>query len=136
MSAMRAFCAVRHIFADVLPDKSENRSFFNQSRGVLLADAARVAGTSKQRRRGLMGCASIAPGEGVWIVPCEAIHTFGMKTPIDSIFLDKQLRVRAVRPHLKPGRIALCLRAHSVLELAPGTIERSGTQVGDRICLG
>lgn len=92
----------------------------------------RLAGTSRARRQGLLAKSLLSDGEGLWIVPCEAIHTFGMKMPIDSIFLDRTLRVRAVQKALKPRRIAVCLRAHSVLELPVGTIERSGTQIGDR----
>lgn len=43
-------------------------------------------------------------GSGIWIAPCEAIHTLGMKTPIDAIFIDHQLRVKKLRRQLAdPG---------------------------------
>ena len=107
--------------------------FFNESRGSVLASETRLAGTSKARRHGLRGETALDQGQGLWIVPCEAIHTFGMKMPIDSVFLDKELRVRGLRNNLKPRRIAACLRAHSVLELPAGAVERSGTAIGDRL---
>lgn len=106
---------------------------FNVSRGSTLADRVRLAGNSAERRRGLLGTTSLPIGAGLWIAPCEAIHTFGMKVAIDSIFLDKHLRVRKVLANLPRRRIALCLLAHSVLELPAGTVARSGTLCGDQL---
>lgn len=108
-------------------------SFVNQDRGSTLARGVPLAGTSRQRRRGLLDLTSWTNYPGLWIVPCEAIHTFGMKVPLDSVFLDRQLRVRALRPALKPWRFAVCLRAHSVLELPLGAIESSGTCLGNQL---
>lgn len=104
----------------------------NQTRGVLVASQVRVAGISRERRKGLSGISEMPENAGLWIVPCEAIHTFGMKMRIDVIFLDRNFRVRHTRAALAPNRIAVCLRAYSVLELAPGSIERSDTRIGDR----
>ena len=78
-----------------------------------------------------MGVSTLEDRPGLWIIPCEAIHTFGMKMAIDSIFLDKQLRVKKVHSSLGPGRIAVCVTAHSVLELRVGSIASSGTKPGD-----
>jgi hypothetical protein len=98
----------------------------------LVAGQVQVAGVSRERRKGLSGIAEMPVDSGLWIIPCEAIHTFGMKMRIDVIFLDRDFRVRHTRAALAPNRVAVCLRAYSVLELAPGSIERSGTRVGDR----
>jgi uncharacterized protein len=92
-----------------------------------------LAGTSAARRQGLMGIEHLDQGTGLWIAPCEAIHTFGMKVAIDVVFLDRDLRVRKLVRNLKRRRIALCLKAYSVLELPSGSIDRSSTQVGDRL---
>ncbi len=73
------------------------------------------------------------PGQGLWIAPCEAVHTFGMKFTIDIVFLDRGKKVRKVRPEVVRGRIAACLLAHSVLELPAGTIAATGTQKGDQL---
>ncbi len=107
--------------------------FANRNRVTDVATQVRIAGTSRERRRGLLDTEEFHEGSGIWILPCEAIHTFGMKFPIDSIFLDKRLRVRSLRKGLRPGRIAFCLAAHSVLELPVGTIEKSGTLLGDQL---
>jgi uncharacterized protein len=105
----------------------------NQTRQSTLARHVRLAGASRERRKGLSGLTKMPPGAGLWIMPCEAIHTFGMKMHIDVIFLDRDFRVRRTRAALGPNRIAFCLRASSVLELAPGSIECSRTQPGDHI---
>lgn len=105
----------------------------NLDRGVTVATEVRVAGTSGARRRGLLDVEALAEGAGLWIAPCEAIHTFGMKVPIDVVFLDKDFRVRKLVANLAPRRIAICLKASSVLELQREAVARSGTSVGDRL---
>jgi len=107
--------------------------FVNLARGSVIAMRVRLAGNSRERRRGLLQTTTLHQDAGLWIIPCEAIHTFGMRQAIDAIFLDKESRVRALRANLPPRRVALCLRAHSVLELPPGTIARSATAVGDQL---
>jgi uncharacterized membrane protein (UPF0127 family) len=106
---------------------------FNQDRGRSLGTRISVAGTSQARRQGLLGRKSIHPEAGLWIAPCEAIHTFGMKTVIDVVFLDRHNRVSKLVSNLKPGRIAICLKAASVLELASGNVVQSETRVGDQL---
>ncbi|HEX4227518.1 MAG TPA: DUF192 domain-containing protein [Bryobacteraceae bacterium] len=112
-------------------DETPGYAIRNQTRDLLVANRVRVAGLSHERRKGLSGVAEMPEDSGLWIIPCEAIHTFGMKMRIDVVFLDREFRVRHTRAALAPNRIAVCLRAYSVLELAPGSIERSGTRVGD-----
>jgi uncharacterized membrane protein (UPF0127 family) len=98
-----------------------------------LGDAIDVADTSSKRRTGLLKHAGLAKGQGLWIVPCEAIHCFGMKFSIDVLFLNKKRKVLKVRKDMGRWGIALCLRAHSVLELPAGTIAATGTQPGDEL---
>jgi len=113
-------------------DHAPGYSIRNQTRDLPVASRVRIAGLSRERRKGLSGISQMPPDSGLWIVPCEAVHTFGMKMRIDVIFLDRDFCVRHTRAALAPNRIAVCLRAYSVLELPPGSIERSQTCVGDR----
>ena len=89
------------------------------------------ADTSATRSVGLLRHKSLEPGHGLWIVPCEGIHTFFMKFPIDVVYVDRSKRVRKVVRAIPAWRISLCLPAHSVLELPVGTIDRTGTVIGD-----
>lgn len=105
----------------------------NQTNGALLAERAEKAGTSEKRRTGLLKHTSLPAGEGLWIVPCEGVHTIGMKFPIDVVFLDKQRRVVKLRPEMGRWRMSVSLRAHSVLELPAGTIRATGTRRGHQL---
>jgi uncharacterized membrane protein (UPF0127 family) len=105
----------------------------NQTKGQVLADRADIADTSAKRRTGLLRHLGLEPGEGLWIAPCEGVHTFGMKFPIDVIFLTRKKLVLKTRPDMRKGRIAFSLRAHSVLELPAGTLAQTGTVAGDQL---
>ena len=106
----------------------------NETRGTWLGDRIQAADTSETRTRGLLGREGLAPGEGLWISPCEWVHMFGMKFPIDVVVLDKDHKVVGVKPGLRPGRIGpLFWGAHSTLELPVGAIAASGTAKGDVI---
>ncbi len=98
-----------------------------------MATRADIADTSAKRRAGLLGRESLVEGEGLWIAPCEGVHTFGMKFAIDVIFLSRQRKVLKVREAMPPRRIALSLFAHSVLELPAGVIVETGTRAGDQL---
>jgi uncharacterized protein len=99
----------------------------------VLADRADIADTSAKRRTGLLKHAGLEPGEGLWIVPCEGVHTFAMKFPIDVVFLNKKKKVLKTRPGMGKRRIALSLLAHSVLELPAGKLAETGTVKGDQL---
>lgn len=96
-----------------------------------LACAVEVADHGATRRKGLLGRARLPAGEGLWIVPCEAVHTFGMQFAIDLVYVDRNMRVKKVRSNVPPWRLSACLSAHSVLELSSGTVFRTQTKPGD-----
>ena len=98
-----------------------------------MAVRAEVADTSAKRRTGLLKHTGLAPGEGLWIVPCEGVHTFAMKFTIDVVFLNRKHKVLKIRPNMVRRRIALSLLAHSVLELPAGTLAETGTERGDQL---
>jgi uncharacterized protein len=105
----------------------------NTTRGTVVADRADIADTSATRRRGLLKHSGLAPGEGLWITPCEGVHTFGMKFPIDVVFLNRKKKVLKIRPDMGRARIAFGLMAHSVLELPAGRLAETGTAKGDQL---
>jgi uncharacterized protein len=107
----------------------------NVTRCTELADRALVAGNRADRRRGLLGRNGLSAGEGLWIIPCEAVHTFGMRFPIDLVYLDRRHRVLKTRSNVGPWRLSGCLRAHSVIELPAGTVRDTRTTKGDTLTL-
>jgi uncharacterized membrane protein (UPF0127 family) len=107
----------------------------NQTRNAVLGDAVDVADTSEKRRVGLLKHERLAPGDGLWIVPCESVHTFFMKFPIDLVYLDKKRKVRKVRNAVPAWRLSACLTAHSILELPAGIVAKTGTLPGDELLI-
>lgn len=107
----------------------------NETRNRVLAESAEVADTSAKRQKGLLGRDRLDAGQGLWIVPCESVHTWFMRFPIDVLYLDRKKKVRKLRKAMRPWRVSMCLLAHSVLELPAGVIEQTGTQKGDQLDL-
>jgi uncharacterized protein len=105
----------------------------NQTRGTALGNGIELADTSAKRRTGLLKHTSLDPGTGLWIVPCESVHTFFMKFAIDLVYIDRQYLVRKVRHAVPAWRLSACLSAHSVLELPPGAARQTGTVAGDQL---
>jgi hypothetical protein len=103
----------------------------NLTRQTVLATGLEVADTGPKRNKGLLGRDGLETGGGLWIVPCESVHTFFMRFPIDLVYLDRRYRVRKVRNAVGRWRISACLSAHSILELPAGTVVSTQTQKGD-----
>ncbi|MDR3725636.1 MAG: DUF192 domain-containing protein [Terracidiphilus sp.] len=103
----------------------------NLTRSTVLAEFLEVANTSRTRRKGLLGRLLLSSGEGLWIIPCESVHTLFMRFSIDLVYLDCKRRIRKLRSNVVPWRLSACISAHSVLELPSGTIRVSHTEIGD-----
>jgi uncharacterized protein len=56
-------------------------------------------------------------GSGLLIPRCRSVHTFGMRFPLDLIFLDAGGRVIELRRSVPPCRVIRCPGAMAVLEL-------------------
>jgi uncharacterized protein len=109
-------------------------SAFNLTREKILADSLDVADTFVKSLLGLIGKSPLTEGQGLWIKPCQSIHTFWMRFPIDVMFLDKDGKVVHLIDCMKPFRVSKHVtKARSVLELPAHTIGHSRTQLGDCI---
>lgn len=88
--------------------------------------------TLRDRLVGLLGHASLAEDEGLWIEPCNSVHMFGMRFPIDVVFVDAEGRVVRVVDTLRPWRMTLPVRgARAALEIPAGAAARTRTEAGD-----
>lgn len=103
----------------------------NPARSTVLASRLEVADSGPKRNKGLLGRDNLVDGGGLWIVPCESVHTFFMRFPIDLVYLDRKNQIKKVRSAVRPWRLSACLSAHSILELPAGTIQATETQTGD-----
>ncbi len=84
--------------------------------------------------RGLLGTTQIEQGEGLFLMPCNSIHMFGMKYAIDAVFVDRQGKVVGLVHNIKPGQCSSVFwGAKNCLELPPGTIGDTNTETGDQL---
>jgi uncharacterized membrane protein (UPF0127 family) len=123
----------------------------NLDRDTELAGHLEVADSLWAKFMGLMGRPDLEPNTGLWLTGSNGIHMMFMRFAIDAVFLakpddrsgqagDHAEAVRAVVSVHRglrawTGLVPLVRGANGVLELPVGTIDRSGTAVGDRIAL-
>ncbi|MEU6401474.1 DUF192 domain-containing protein [Streptomyces sp. NPDC046985] len=98
---------------------------------VLVTVPLELASSYRARTRGLLGRDGI--DGAILLSPANSVHTFRMRFPIDVAYLDRHLRVLAVRT-MPSGRLGLPrLRSRHVLEAEAGAMAgwglRAGTQV-------
>lgn len=104
----------------------------NVTKGVILAEEAVIAETFFTRIRGLLGRKEFRAGQALVIKPCNSIHTFFMRFPIDVLFIDKNNKVVSATPALAAFRISkVYFNAAYVVELPAGVLKTTATSVGD-----
>ncbi|MGL5271520.1 MAG: DUF192 domain-containing protein [Selenomonadaceae bacterium] len=92
-----------------------------------------LAMTFWQRLKGLLGTGSLPAEQGLLLPGCSSIHMFGMRYPLDIIYLDRAGTILKVVAELKPWQISGCWQAAAVLEVGSGTAARQGWQAGVRL---
>lgn len=112
----------------------ESYKVINSTRGVDLAEQAEVADTFLTRLVGLLNRENLPAGEGLIIRPCNSVHTFFMRFPIDVLFLNADGKIVDMRCELMPHRATQIVpEAKSVLELPAGTVLATRTMPGDQL---
>ncbi|MFB6843404.1 DUF192 domain-containing protein [Streptomyces sp. NPDC056373] len=90
-----------------------------------------IAGSYRARTKGLLGRDSI--DGAILLSPANSVHTFRMRMPIDVAYLDRRLRVIAVRT-MRPGLLGMPrLRARHVVEAEAGVMREWGVREGTRV---
>jgi len=108
----------------------------NITKDTLIAEDLSIAETLPKRTVGLLGRKEFKKGEALLIKPCQQIHTFFMRFPIDILFLDRKNRIIKAIKNFSPWRISgIYLKAKSCLELPSGAIESTFTQERDEILI-
>lgn len=100
-----------------------------------VATQVEIAATRTTRRKGLLGRDRLDETAAMLLAPCAAVHTAGMRFPIDVVFVDRQgYAVKVVR-NLQPWRIALAAGGRVVIEMAAGSLRWGQVLLGDRLYL-
>lgn len=120
-----------------MPSRDRDVFVYNKTKEALLASSVEIADSLPRRLIGLLGRRSLKPDSGIWIIPANAIHSFGMLFSFDLILIDRDRRVVALRERVPPFSMTWPNpRAESVIELPSGTIAASRTEIGDQLLIG
>jgi uncharacterized protein len=96
-----------------------------------LAQHVELAGTSSERRRGLLGRERLEDQAALVIAPTQGIHTFGMQFALDVVGVDRAGTVVSIRTRVPPRRLVFSMRAFALVELNAGACDGCRLQVGD-----
>ena len=115
----------------------------NLTRGRVLAGSLESADSLWAKFRGLMGRATLPEDAGLWLPGSNGIHMMFMNFAIDCVFVGNPSGDDGARDVVSVNRAVPAWRgvvwyvrgAHGTLELPVGTIDRTGTAVGDRILI-
>jgi uncharacterized membrane protein (UPF0127 family) len=89
-----------------------------------------------RRLVGLLGRKQLGEDEGLWIEPCDSVHTLFMRFPIDVAFVDRSGVVVRKLDRLPPWRATrIHHRARACVELAAGVLQKYGVVEGSRLAL-
>lgn len=107
---------------------------WNITRDTQLVSCLEMADNYFARLKGLMFRPGLPEGAGLWIVPCKDIHSCFMRFEFDAVFVDKANRVVYLVERMRPwGMTKFIKEARAVLELPPGVIAATATQLGDQL---
>lgn len=117
------------------PVFKKNRRILLQCDGeeVLYLTDVYLADTIKSRMVGLLGSNDLNPCNALLILRCAQVHTFGMKYPIDAVFIDRKGIIKKVVKMLKPNRFAGSVGSCAVLELRSGAAQKVGFERARRL---
>jgi uncharacterized membrane protein (UPF0127 family) len=115
----------------------------NVTRGTTLAADVESADSLWAKFMGLMGRAALVDGSGLWLPDSNGIHMMFMRFSIDAVFVGRADGADGARPVVSIhrglrrwlGLVPWVRGAHGVLELPVGTIDASGTVVGDSVVI-
>ncbi len=119
-------------FAIIKAMQNEVYKAVNLTTGEVIAARVKIACDFRSRSVGLLNRSSLQDDEALLIKPCNSIHTFFMKFPIDVVFLDQKGKVVRAKKNLVPWRLCFCLiKGYMTLELPAGKLDKSHINVGE-----
>lgn len=95
----------------------------NGKQVLIAAERLCIADTAIKRLKGLMFLECLPPAHAILLTPCNSIHTFFMKFPIDVVCLDKNMQIIRVSPCIYPNKIVVPpKKACHILEFPSQTV--------------
>jgi uncharacterized membrane protein (UPF0127 family) len=77
----------------------------------------RRAGDPLARLLGLAGLRELPPRVGLLLPGTRSVHTFGMRVPLDLVWLNREGRIVRIDRGVPPWRVRGCREASQVMEL-------------------
>jgi protein-S-isoprenylcysteine O-methyltransferase Ste14/uncharacterized membrane protein (UPF0127 family) len=107
---------------------------FNETQNLKLTHRVTGASNLLTRLTGLLGTYPPDGQKALYILPCTGVHTFGMRYPIDIVFLDAQGKVVELVRYLAPNRMTgIIPSARSALEFPSGALAEGDIRIDDRL---
>jgi uncharacterized protein len=104
--------------------------------GATIATTVQLANTFLLRLTGLMGKSALPAQQGLWITPCNSVHSCFMRFLFDAVFVDKAGCIVHLVENMPPWQVTPLIKdAKAVLELPGGSIKAHQLQLGDPLKL-
>jgi len=108
----------------------------NQRNGQFIVESGKLANTFKARLIGLTTYKELGHGQGMIIMPCSVIHTFGMQFPIDVIFVSNDDEIVYAIKGMKPNRISPHIKDSGyIIEVPIGQIKATNSIIGGKLTM-
>jgi len=86
-----------------------------------------------ERMRGLLFRDPLKEDEAILMTSCNSVHMFGMRYPIDLIYLDKNWVIIKLVEGLNPWGMSACTAAKMVVELQGNSLKNMLVKNGQRL---
>jgi len=111
-------------------------SAMNATRHTILGHSLLTLSMNFRKTLSHINSHGIPRGYALWISPCSAIYTVGMKKPVDIIFLDKDGRIVKIFRNFPPDCFAASVpEAVGALELPANRLKETKSFLGDTVKL-
>lgn len=107
---------------------------YNNSINIKIASQVIIANKYFSRMKGLLGRDGLSYDKCMVIYPCNSVHTYFMKFPIDVLFLNKEYKVVRIIENLRPFKVSPFVRkAYYVVEIAARPGIKNMIHEGDQL---
>ena len=101
---------------------------------AVIVENLRVANKPWSRICGLLFKPALTSNQGLALIPCNSIHSLGMRYAIDVIYLDKKNRVVKCSSDFKPNSLGpVVFKSRAVIEMPAGKLRGLDIQIGDQL---